>query len=258
LAPDINESFRNFSVVPKTNKIRFGLFAIKNVGENIVNSIISERKTDGPYKSITDFISRIDSQVINKKSLESLVKAGVFDKFAERNQLLHNIERLLSYARENKKQKISGQKNLFSKKTFNSEFYLEPARPAKKSEKLNWEKELLGLFVTSHPLEGFRAILAKNAVRISELSPSFHYNQVRIGGIISKIKKIITKNGKPMLFVKLEDLTDKIEVVVFPKVMEQNPAAFRENKVVLIQGKLDDRGGEKKLICNSIEEITEG
>jgi DNA polymerase-3 subunit alpha len=100
--------------------------------------------------------------------------------------------------------------------------------------------------------------LAKNAVRISELSPSFHYNQVRIGGIISKIKKIITKNGKPMLFVKLEDLTDKIEVVVFPKVMEQNPAAFRENKVVLIQGKLDDRGGEKKLICNSIEEITEG
>ncbi len=113
LAPDINESFRNFSVVPKTNKIRFGLFAIKNVGENIVNSIISERKADGPYKSITDFISRIDSQVINKKSLESLIKAGVFDKFAERNQLLHNIERLLNYARENKKQKISGQKKSF-------------------------------------------------------------------------------------------------------------------------------------------------
>ncbi len=257
LGPDINESFRNFSVVPKTNKIRFGLFAIKNVGENIVNSIISQRKIGGPYKSITDFVSRVDPKVINKKSLESLAKTGVFDKFEERNQLLHNTERLLNYARENKKHKISGQKTLFSKKTFNSELYLESTRPAKKSEKLNWEKELLGLFVTSHPLEGFQAILAKNAVRISELTPSFHYNQVRIGGIISKIKKIITKNGKSMLFIKLEDLTDKIEVVVFPRVMEENPAAFRENKIVLIQGKLDDRGGERKLICNSIEEISE-
>ncbi len=263
LAPDVNESFRNFSVIPKTNKIRFGLLAIKNVGENVVDAIISERKENGPYKSISDFISRVDCKAINRKSLESLIKAGVFDKFSERNQLLYNIERLLECSREKQKYALSGQKGLFDGHKFNSEIALDPAPPAKQADKLNWEKELLGLFVTSHPLEGFRRILEKNTMRISELIPSLNYdspnryNQIRIGGLISNIKKIITKNGKPMLFVKLEDLTDKIEVIVFPRIMEQNPAAFRENKVVLIRGKLDNREGVRKVICDHIEEIKE-
>ncbi len=257
LAPDINESFRNFSVIPQSNKIRFGLLAIKNVGEHVVDAIIAERKERGPYQSINDFISRVDCKAINKKSLESMIKAGVFDRFAERNQLLQNMERLLTASREKQKNFNSGQKSLFDGKKLNSNLFLEPAPPAKESDKLSWEKELLGLFVTSHPLESFRKILEKNTMRISELTPHLRYNQIRVGGLISSIKKIITKNGKPMLFVKLEDLTDKIEVVVFPRIMEKNPAAFRENKVVFIRGKLDNRDGVKKIICDYIEEIKE-
>ncbi|MFQ6049880.1 MAG: DNA polymerase III subunit alpha, partial [Candidatus Paceibacterales bacterium] len=113
LPPDINESFRNFSVIPKEKKVRFGLLAIKNVGGNIVDSIVSERKANGPYQSIEDFISRISSKDLNKKSLESLIKAGVFDKFAERNQLLFNLERLLEWNRENQRIRAGGQKGLF-------------------------------------------------------------------------------------------------------------------------------------------------
>ncbi|MFH1713962.1 MAG: OB-fold nucleic acid binding domain-containing protein, partial [Patescibacteria group bacterium] len=260
LAPDINESFRNFSVIPGINKIRFGLLAIKNVGENIVDAVIVERKTNGPYQSISDFINRIDCKVINRKSMESFAKAGVFDRFSERNQLLYNLDRILEYSRERQKNILSGQKSLFGGKNFNSEIVLDQAPPAEKSEKLNWEKELLGLFVTSHPLESYRKVLEKHTTRIAELDLSLnynHYGQISIGGLVSNVKKIITKNGKPMLFAKIEDLTDKIEVVVFPKVMEKNPDAFAENKIVFVRGKLDNRDGVKKIICDYVEEIKE-
>jgi len=257
LPPDINESFRNFSVIPKTKKMRFGLFAIKNVGENVVNSIISERKAKGPYKSIDDFISRMEPKALNKKSLESLIKAGVFDKFAERNQLLSNLEKLLERCRENQKITISGQKTLFDETKLKSNLNLPSAEPATKSERLNWEKELLGLYVTSHPLEDFQKILEKKAMKISELTPFLDNRRIRIGGIISKIKKILTKNGKPMLFMNLEDLTDKIEVIVFPRMIERSPSLFQENKIVLISGRIDVRGGVQKLICEKVEEILE-
>jgi DNA polymerase-3 subunit alpha len=257
LAPDINESFRNFSVIPKENKVRFGLFAIKNVGEHVVNSILEERKENGNFKSIHDFVSRVDPQAINKKSLESLIRAGVFDRFEERNKLLENLETLLDYSKETQKINLSGQKTLFDGETLNSNLTLKETPPATKRERLDWEKELLGLYVTSHPLEDYRKVLEKKAIQISKLTPSLNHRRIRIGGIISRVKKIITKNGKPMLFVSLEDLSSKIEVVVFPGVMEKNPAVFRENKVVLIHGKLDNRDDVPKLICDSVEEIVE-
>jgi len=257
LPPDINESFRNFSVIPKIKKIRFGLLAIKNVGDNIVESIISERKAGGPYKSIDDFLFRIDSQTLNKKSLESLIKAGVFDKFTERNQLLFNIERLLELNRENHRMRTLGQKGLFDNIRFKNTIYLEKTKPALKSEKLTWEKELLGLFITSHPLEDFEKILGKKALPIAEISNNLLNKKVKIGGIISKIKKVITRIGKPMLFVDLEDLTDKIEVIVFPGIIEENPTAFQENKIVFISGRVDNRDGVPKIIAEQIEEIVE-
>ncbi|MCD6402386.1 DNA polymerase III subunit alpha, partial [bacterium] len=259
LPPDINESFRNFSVIPKTRKIRFGLLVIKNVGKNLVEEIISERKRGGPFKGIDDFVFRMNPQVLNKKSLESLIKAGVFDKFAERNQLLYNLEKLLEVSREHQRINSTGQKSLFGKKGFNAEIKLDPAPPATKREKLNWEKELLGLYVSSHPLEEVKEIIERKTLKISELTRfnfQFTNQRIRIGGIISKIKRIITKNGKPMLFMDLEDLTDKIEVIVFPGVLEKNSLnAFKENKIVLISGKVDLRDNVPKLICEDIEEI---
>jgi len=257
LSPDINESLENFTVVPGENKIRFGLTAIKNVGHNVVRAIVQERKEKGPYQSIIDFISRVDSKDLNKKSLESLIKAGAFDKLAERNQLLFNLERLLESARETQRVKANGQRGLFDGTIQNTNFRFNPVEKASKSEKLVWEKELLGLFVSSHPLEDFKKVLEEKAQSILKIKTILGNRPVKIGGFISSIKRIITKTGKPMLFMKLEGLDDKIEVVVFPGIIEKNPAAFQENKIVLVSGRVNNRDGVPKLICDDIEEILE-
>ena len=257
LSPDINESLENFTVVLKQNKIRFGLTAIKNVGSNVVKAIVQERKEKGPYQSIADFISRVNSKDLNKKSLESLIKAGVFDKLAERNQLLFNLERLLESARETQRVKANGQRGLFDGISQNTNFRFNPVKEAGKAEKLAWEKELLGLFVSSHPLENFKKVLEKKAQSILKIKTILANRPVKVGGFISSIKRIITKTGKPMLFMKLEDLDDKIEVIVFPGIIEKNPAAFQENKIVLVSGRVNSRDGIPKLICDDIEEIVE-
>ena len=258
LPPDINESFMNFSVVGEKNQIRFGLLAIKNVGHNVVEAILEERKINGPYLSINDFVSRVNSKDLNKKSLESSIKAGVFDKLAERNQLLANLEKLLEYARETQKNKSNGQKGLFDGLSSSSRgMKLASATPCSLAEKLKWEKELLGLYVSGHPLKEYEKILEKKSLPIVKVSQDLVGKLVSIGGIISGIKKIITKTGKPMLFVNLEDETKKIEVVIFPSVIENYPTLFQENKIVLIQGRVDTRDGVPKIICNTIEEIIE-
>lgn len=259
LPPDINESFTFFSVVPKKGQIRFGLSAIKNVGSNIVEVIVNERKTNGPYKSMEDFVSRINSRDLNKKSLESMIKAGVFDKMAERNQLLSNMEKLLEYAKENQKTKTNGQAGLFDGTGFKSSLRLAVSTPATEKERLSWEKELLGLFVSSHPLNGFQKIFEKKVTSIEKISSSgFRRNaRIKIGGIISNIKKIITRTGKPMLFVNVEDLSSRMEVIVFPSIIARNPSVFQENKIVMVSGRLDSKDGIQKIICEEIEEIIE-
>ena len=257
LPPDINESLENFTVVPPS-KIRFGLTAIKNVGHNVVEATVKERKGSGPYRSIFDFVSRVNSKDLNKKSLESLIKSGCFDKLAERNQLLFNLERLLETARENQKTKANGQMGLFDDGiNINIDFRLTTTNPVTKTEKLSWEKELLGLFVTSHPIEDFKQILEKKCLSIAKVKNNLTRRTIKIGGVVSSIKKIITRSGKPMLFMKLEDLDDKIEVVVFPGIIERNPAVFQENKIVLVSGRIDTRDGVPKLICEEIEEVLE-
>ena len=257
LPPDINESLENFTVVPGQNKIRFGLTAIKNVGWNVVEEIVKERKGSYQYQSIADFVSRINSKDLNKKSMESLIKAGVFDKLAERNHLLFNLEKLLEHARDTQKNKANGQKGLFEGMKSNNNFSFSVTTAASKSEKLTWEKELLGLFITSHPLEGFGKIFEKKTIPIAKIPNIPVSRKVKVGGIISAIKKVITKVGKPMLFLKLEDLTDKIEVIAFPGVIEKNPTVFQENKIVFVWGRVDNRDGVPKIICEEIEEITE-
>lgn len=271
LPPDVNESFAFFSAVPGKNQIRFGLLAIKNVGEGIVASIIQERKGNGAFQSIQDFISRVASKDLNKKSMESLIKAGVFDQFGERNQLLTNMDRLLQIAREHQRMRENGQKGLFDALPAEPvpAIALEAAPAAQEQDMLTWEKELLGLYVSSHPLRGIKNILESRALAIRGLEEvsreidrtkqPFQFQKqrerLRIGGIISSIKKVITKMGKPMLFMGVEDLTDKIEVVVFPSVIERYPAALQQNKIVFITGRLDHRNGEKKFIAEEIEEI---
>jgi len=259
LPPDINESEKNFTISGK-NVIRFGLLNIKNVGHNVVQAIMTERKERGPFQSISDFVGRLESKDLNKKSLESLMKAGCFDKWEERNKLLLNSERLLEWNRDSQRMKMQRQKSLFSEGSgseSDSHFHLDDTKPATKTEKLNWEKELLGLYVTAHPLEDFKGFFQKKVWPISKISGDLSQRIIKIGGVVSGIKKIITRTGRPMLFLHLEDLTDKIEVVAFPGVVERNPTVFQENKIVLISGRVDNKQGVPKIICEEIEEIIE-
>lgn len=256
LPPNINESLKNFTVVPDENKIRFGLLAIKNVGTNIVDAIVEEKKTNGQFQSIGDFVRRVQSKDLNKKSMEALIKAGAFDAFEERNKLLQNLEKLLEIAKESQKSKANGQIGLFqTAKMSNNDIKLVDTRPADILERLTWEKELLGLYVSSHPLNGFKKLFESKTTPISKIDAAFVNKKVIIGGLISSVKKIITKNGKPMLFIKLEDLTAKTEIVVFPNLLERNPIALQENKIVFITGRVDDRNGEIKIVADDVQEI---
>jgi len=264
LSPDLNESFSNFSVVPQKNQIRFGLLAIKNVGEGIVEAIIQERKKNGPYLGMQDFISRISSANLNKKSLESLIKAGVFDVFADRNKLLFNLERLLQIARESFKRQNGAQQSLFAETSQTPlQLPLQDTEETTESQKLQWEKELLGLYISSHPLQSVKNLLEKKAFSIAQIisqepqrqAPGVPVSRIRIGGIISSIKRIITKSGKPMLFLGLEDLTAKIEVVVFPSVIEKYPTVLQENKIVLVAGRVNLYRGIRKFVAEEIDEL---
>ena len=282
LPPNINESLKNFTVVveeknppphqtgatTKKNsindksplwcggKIRFGLLAVKNVGVNIIDAIVEERKTNGRFKSIGDFIHRVKSKDLNKKSMEALIKAGAFDEFAERNQLLQNLEKMLEIARENTKKQNTNQMGLFANtKISNNDIKLDPATPASNFAKLGWEKELLGLYVSSHPLNGFKKLFESKTTAISKIDAGYINKKVILGGLISSVKKIITKNGKPMLFMKFEDLTGRTEIVIFPNLLERNPVALQENKIVFVAGRVDDRSGEIKIVADDVQEI---
>lgn len=263
LPPDINESFADFTAVIKkdSESIRFGLRAIKNVGENIVNEIIKERKKNGKFESLDDLIKRIISRDFNKKSLEALAKSGALDSISERNLVLSNIERILNYSRTEQKAKLQGQKDLFASLASENEesspkLKLEQVEPASKKERLAWERELLGLYVSDHPLSDYRNYLAAHTTLCNRLQQDCRPNQVIIiGGIISEIKKIITKSGEPMLFVKMEDLTSNVEVLVFPSVLKENPMIWQEDKILLVKGKISDKDGEIKILVEKAKEL---
>jgi DNA polymerase-3 subunit alpha len=154
--------------------------------------------------------------------------------------------------------KAGGQIGLFERLGMKKvEIKLEKTKPATKKEKLIWEKELLGLYVSSHPAEDFKAIFEKKAFPISKISNEMTGKMIRIGGIISAIKKVITRNGSHMVFAKLEDGQGKIEAVIFPSTLMKNPQAIKEHKAVLISGRVDNKDGVPKVICEDIEEIIE-
>ena len=255
LPPSVNDSGHDFTVVDQ-NTIRFGLAAIKNVGENIVNEIIEERDNQGRFESLEDFLERVLSKDLNKKSLESLIKAGALDEFNERNMLLENLDSLLQYSREHKSAEASGQANLFAgtEAASSSKLTLKDTKPASSQQKLNWEKELLGFYITGHPLKEFKGKI-KNITPLRELQGKSTSNKVRINAVIHTSKKIITKNGKPMMFLGLEDLTGKMEAIIFPNLMEKRVSILEENKVIIAVGKVNSRGGEAKFICDNIKEL---
>ncbi|MCK5085399.1 DNA polymerase III subunit alpha, partial [Candidatus Parcubacteria bacterium] len=261
LPPDVNKSFINFGVINENKKeeIRFGLSAIKNVGHNIVETIVEERKENGKFESIEDFVLRVESKDLNKKSMESLIKTGAFDSMEERSKLLANMERILNFAKEHQQAKNNGQVSLFgdlgSSENDINKLQLSDAKLIDKTEKMAWEKELLGLYVSDHPLKEYSSYLRNNFKSIKDLAKEEVNQIVKVGGIITKIQKIITKSGKAMVFAVIEDLTGKIEVLVFPRLLESNQEIWEEGNIVSIKGKLNDKDGVFKLLCEEIRRI---
>jgi len=254
LPPNVNESDKNFSKAGEKT-IHFGLKAIKNVGHNVVEAIVDERKSNGQYKSIADFIERVESKDLNKKSLESLAKCGALDDFGERNQLLIGMDQMLNLAREIQKAKQNGQASLFGGQTNVAipSLKLPEVEPADKKERLSWEKELLGLYISEHPLKNYQDQLARTAYPCKALSKKEVGHRIKIGGVINKIQKVNTKTGQPMLFVELEDMTGRIEALVFPATLEQTAFAWQEEKIVLVSGRLSDRDGNLKILCDNVK-----
>jgi len=263
LPPDVNESFGDFTVVlPKQKdekeKIRFGLFTIKNLGTDIAQAIIDEREESGKFSSFSNFLSRITHKNLNKKSLESLVKSGALDAFGERGVLLGNTEEALLYNREQSKGPTQ-QNSLFGALGAGgstlSELTLKHSEPANKSDKLSWEKELLGLYVSGHPLDEHREKLEKREMTIARIKSLAAELAVVAAGIVEEVKPVVTKKGDQMAFVKIADFSGMIEVVIFPKVFIEFKNILVKEKCIAIKGRTSERNGEKSIIAEKMKEL---
>ncbi|MFA6525014.1 MAG: DNA polymerase III subunit alpha [Patescibacteria group bacterium] len=259
--PDVNESFSTFTVVKESldteqPRIRFGLMAIKNIGTNIVRTIIDERKKDGKYQNLEDFLRRVQTKDLNKKSLESLIKCGAMDDFGNRQTLLDNLESILIYAKNSQRERLNGQTNLFGMlpAEHSPKLRLTESEPVDKKTRLGWEKQLLGMYISEHPLDDYREQLEKLTSPINTLSKGLKRN-ITVGGIITSIKKIITKTNEQMLFVTLEDLTGAVEIIVFPSTLKDNHEIWAEDKMLLVTGKVNTKEGIPKLICEKVKEF---
>ncbi len=258
LPPDVNASFVNFT--PEGPKIRFGLLAIKNVGSEITRAIIDERARGGPFESFDDFLTRIRHKDLNKKSLESLAKSGAFDSLGvERNQILANMDAILQFVSLVKRNGTTAANSLFGMSAPSAALKLAPAPPATSGEKLIWEKELIGFFISAHPMENFTSAIEHYKCRpVSEvLGETDEKRTVRTAGLVSKMKKIFTKSGQPMIFATIEDNVSgqSIEVVVFNSVLEKTSAAWAENACVIVDGHVSRRDGEVKLLAENAKRL---
>jgi len=252
LAPDINSSDVEFTIEKSSRvepglpaqagKIRFGLSAIKNVGKAAIDSIVDSRNKSGPFKSLTDFVSRVDLSKVTRKTIESLIKAGALDRFGKRAALLASYSVIVEKIHSRNSKKNDGQVSLF---TIDTELdltdRLPPMEELSREELLQFEKNLLGFYLTEHPLARYIPTLEKKvSARISGLSISKNY--VVIGGMVTALKKIITRNGgSVMAFAKLDDFTGNIELIVFPSIFERTKSIWYVDQVVLVKGKVSEK-----------------
>lgn len=264
LPPNINESFKDFTYINE-NTIRFGLLTIKNFGSDIGDAIIAERKVRGHFKSISDFLDRVTHKNLNKKSMEALIKSGCMDEWADRGVLLGNLEDMLAYNKEGSKQNVN-QTSLFGGMIDIKmpEFKLKDASLATKNEKLLWEKELLGLYISGHPLDRIREKLENRDVNIKKIKapiqqgvPNRFKNEtlVTVAGIIESVKEIITKKNEKMAFLKVADLSGSIEVVAFPKIYKDSESILKAEKCIAFTGKISIRNDEKTILIEQVKEI---
>ena len=269
LSPDVNESFVEFAVVPNENKIRFGMSAVKGVGVGAVEEVLRARE-DGPFTSVEDFARRVSTSKFNRKAWESLIKSGAFDDMGDRSDLLFNLDSITSFASKLQKEAASGQTNLFGMlggddaASVQSTLHLQKA-PVKHDDKerLMWERELLGLYISAHPLDRYETYLSEQTQPLTQLVPEYDSRMMTVGGIISTVRTIVTKSGSKMAFVGIEDKLGEGEIIVFPNLYEKVGAKLVQDAVIRVSGKNSARdrdgnlGNESKLIADDIIAITD-
>ena len=269
LSPDVNESFVEFAVVPNENKIRFGMSAVKGVGVGAVEEVLRARE-DGPFTSVEDFARRVSTSKFNRKAWESLIKSGAFDDMGDRSDLLFNLDSITSFASKLQKEAASGQTNLFGMLggddvvSVQSTLHLQKA-PVKHDDKerLMWERELLGLYISAHPLDRYETYLSEQTQPLTQLVPEYDSRMMTVGGIISTVRTIVTKSGSKMAFVGIEDKFGEGEIIVFPNLYEKVGAKLVQDAVIRVSGKNSARdrdgnlGNESKLIADDIIAITD-
>lgn len=265
LPPSVNESYSQFTVPPLAKgqtlknssrsdlkyKIRFGLTTIKNFGQGVSTAIILERKQGGRFESLINFLDRVKDKNLNKKSLESLIKAGALDEFEERGLMLANLDTLLGYHKE--QQKVSGL-SLFGDETMPA-LRLAKAPEATQKEKLTWEKELLGLYISGHPLDAHREKLEKKDTSIKKIQTYKENTECIMAGIVAEIREVTTKGNERMVFLNIEDLTGNIDVVVFPRVFEEFKQFLFPENCIAIKGRVSKRNGETSFIAEKIKNL---
>lgn len=267
LAPDVNESFVEFAVVPGKNEIRFGMAAVKGVGVGAVEEILRARE-EGKFNGIEDFAKRVGTSKFNRKAWESLIKSGGFDQFGDRSDILFNLETIQAFASKVQKEALSGQTDLFggigTMANIQPTITLQTA-PVKYTDKerLTWERELLGLYISAHPLDNYAAYFDEQTIPLARMKPEIDGKKATIGGLITTVRTIITKSGTKMAFVGLEDKTSEGEVIVFPNLYEQVGAKLVQDAVIRASGKVSARdrdgnlGDDAKMIADEIVEVSD-
>ena len=259
LPPDVNESFKGFTV--SGNTIRFGLGAIKNVGEGAAESIISARKSGGPFVSFVDFCNRVDMTAVNRKALESLIRCGAFSKFGKRRALLAIMDQVCDQSAVRQRHQELGQASFFDLFKEPSGFGtadipLPDVPDFSESQILAMEKELLGLYISGHPLASVAEAIRKVAtMSVRDLSNAEDGAYATLAGVIIGRKQIITRTGQPMAFVQIEDLTGQVEVVVFPRTYQECADILARDAIVVVKGRVDVKEEGIKILADSITEL---
>ena len=269
LGPDINQSYGDFGIVGGEKTIRFGLSGIKSMGKALVEDyVIPERDKNGPFKSVCDFAKRVDSTKFNKKSWEAAIKTGAFDRFGfTRSDLLFNLEAIQAYGSKIQKDVGSGQTDLFGmmgEAGAVPEVEIKPA-PTQHPEKeqLLWERDLMGLYLSAHPLDKYDTYFNEQTHPMSLITAENNNRVVIIGGIITAVRTILTKKGDKMAFVKIENKSDETEFIVFPSTFAEHGAKLVVDNVVRVKGKVNatDKDGnitsDVKILAETIELISD-
>jgi DNA polymerase III subunit alpha len=255
LPPDVNHSAANFSLEEQADgkkAIRFGLACIKNAGEGMAEGIVDERIANGPFARIDDFFERVPAKHLNKRALESLVKAGAFDSLAERASLLSSLDRMISYAQGEQKQREAGQTSLFDLMSAEDQPALagpslETVLEAPQQQKLAWEKELLGVYLSEHPFADAAAELRQLLTcGIAEINSELSGRDIIVGGIITGTRLLSTKDGRAFIAAEIEDQTGGIELTVWPETFEQTRDLWQSGNIVIANVRIrsrDDRLG---------------